>query len=230
MLRATGISKQFLRVRKGTNIFTAVEQTDFELQDGKFTVITGRSGSGKSTFLSMLSGILTPTTGKVEFGDKSLYELDDKALSKLRGEVFGFIPQGQSAIPSLTVLENVMLPYTLYGEGEDQREYALSLLEQFHILDLKDVMPSELSGGEMRRMAIARALIRKPAVVFADEPTGDLDDENTRLVFELLRKLADEKTSVLMVTHEAEAKQYADYLYHMDAGKLKAEASGSEGK
>lgn len=219
-LRAELVSKQFLRTAKGTNIFMALEETDFELVEGKLTVLTGRSGSGKSTLLSILSGILAPTTGKVFWGEQDLYEMEDEALSKLRNRSFGFVPQGSSAIRSLTVLENVLLPFTLYGEGEGMEKYAKELLDKMGILNLQNVMPNELSGGEMRRMAIARALIRRPEVVFADEPTGDLDDENTEMVFQLLKDMTRDGTSVLMVTHENEAKKYADYLYCMNAGKL----------
>ena len=113
-----------------------------------------------------------------------------------------------------------MLPFTLYDEGDDKMEYAEELMEKMDIIDLRNVMPNELSGGEMRRMAIARALIRKPAIVFADEPTGDLDDENTELVLKLFKDMTEAGTSVLLVTHENEAKNYADVLYHINAGKL----------
>ena len=220
ILKAEGISKQFLRASKGTNIFTAIEEMDFILSEGKLTMLNGRSGSGKSTLLNILSGILAPTKGKVLLDDNDLYEMPDEELSKLRNISFGFVPQGQSAIRSLTVLENIMLPFTLYDEGDDKMEYAEELMEKMDIIDLRNVMPNELSGGEMRRMAIARALIRKPAIVFADEPTGDLDDENTELVLKLFKDMTEAGTSVLLVTHENEAKNYADVLYHINAGKL----------
>ena len=228
VLKACAISKQFLRKGKGTNIFTAVNETDFELQEGQLAVLTGRSGSGKSTFLNMLSGVLEPTGGRVLVGEKDLYQLDDKERSELRNQFFGYIPQGQSAIMSLNVLENVLLPYTLYGKLTGTKEqsaeaYARELLERMGIADLAEAMPNELSGGEMRRMAIARALIRRPAVVFADEPTGDLDDENTKVVFELLRSIARDGAAVLLVTHENEAKRYADCLYRMSGGVLEEE-------
>lgn len=220
ILKAEGISKQFIRASKGTNVFTAIEETDFTLPEGKLTMLNGRSGSGKSTFLNILSGILAPTTGKVLLEDRDIYEMEDQELSKLRNISFGFVPQGQSAIRSLSVIENIMLPFTLYGEGGDQTGYAEELMEKMDIINLRNVMPNELSGGEMRRMAIARALIRKPAIVFADEPTGDLDDENTELVLKLFKDMAEEGTSVLLVTHENEAKNYADIIYHMSAGRI----------
>lgn len=220
ILRAEAVSKQFLREAKGTNIFTAVKETDFELAEGKLTVLTGRSGSGKSTLLNMLSGLLVPTSGTVWAGDKELYEMEDKALSRLRNQMFGFIPQGQSAIHSLNVMENVLLPFTLYGDGEGAEEYARQLLERMGIAELETAMPSELSGGELRRMAIARALVRKPAIVFADEPTGDLDDENTEIVFGMLKQETEQGASVLLVTHEKDADRYADEIYRMSGGVL----------
>lgn len=223
ILKAEGISKQFIRASKGTNVFTAIEETDFTLAEGKLTMLGGRSGSGKSTFLNILSGILEPTTGNVLLDDRNLYEMDDEELSKLRNLSFGFVPQGQSAIRSLSVIENILLPFTLYGEEAGKTEYAEELMEKMDIINLRNVMPNELSGGEMRRMAIARALIRKPAIVFADEPTGDLDDENTEMVLSLLKDMTGDGTSVLLVTHENEAKNYADILYHMNAGKLSLE-------
>lgn len=222
-LKAEGISKQFLRKGKANNVIDAVKETDFELEEGKLTVLTGRSGSGKSTLLNMLSGVLEPTGGRVLLGEQDLYQLEDKDRSEIRNRCFGYIPQGQSAIMSLNVLENILLPYTLYGEPTGSaEEYAKELLKRMGISDLAEAMPDELSGGEMRRMAIARALIKRPSVVFADEPTGDLDDENTGVVLELLKSIAKDGTAVLLVTHENEAKKYADRLYRMSGGVLES--------
>ena len=217
-VRAEQIAKEFLRERQGTNRFQAVKQTDFHLNGGEVAVMTGRSGSGKSTLLNMIAGLLVPTSGKIFIDDVDIYSLSDKELSKLRNTKIGVIPQGQTALHSLNVLENVCLPCTLYGE-EMPEAFAMELLERLDIADLRDVMPSELSGGEMRRMAIARALIKKPSVILADEPTGDLDDENTKIVFEFLKSIAKEQNSaVFIVTHENDGANYADKLYSMNAG------------
>ena len=151
-----------------------------------------------------------------------LYSLKDDALSALRNQCIGVIPQGQTGLHSLTVLENAKLPYTMYGETISD-EAALSLLEQLGIAELRDVYPSELSGGEMRRLSIARALMRRPGILLCDEPTGDLDDENTQLVLKLLREAADAGTAVLLVTHEREAASYADRIYRMERGLLSEE-------
>ena len=222
MLRTEGVSRNFFRRRGESNYFTAVQPVDFELVPGALTEVTGRSGSGKSTFLNLLAGLLAPTSGKVWLDDVDLYSLPDGKLSRLRNRRFGVIPQGQTALRSLTVLENVLLPCALFG-GELPADEARALLEQVGIADLADVKCGELSGGEMRRMAIARALIRRPDVLLADEPTGDLDDANTAGVLELLRGAARQGAAVLLVTHEAEARKYADVVYRMDAGRLTAE-------
>ncbi len=218
-LIAKGISKEYLRDKKSKKTFFAVGVTDFELAEGKFTEIVGRSGSGKSTFLNILAGVLTPSSGKLFIDDKDVYALDDRERSILRNSAVGVIPQGQTALKNLTVLENVLLPLTMYGEKDDDG-YALELLKKVGIDDLKDCYPAELSGGEMRRLAIARALIRKPGILLADEPTGDLDDENTINVLELLKSLTLDGVSVLMVTHDKEAEGYADEIYRMNVGQL----------
>ena len=216
---AKQITRQYFRPGKQRNVFTAVKETDFELPVGKLTEITGRSGSGKSTFLNMLAGLLVPTMGKIFYDDADIYAKSDEDLARFRNQNIGVIPQGQTGLASLTVLENVLLPAGMY-ESNVSDEEALSLLREVGIEDLKDAYPSELSGGELRRMSIARALIRKPQIIFADEPTGDLDDENTRIVLSLLRKIAGEGRSVLLVTHEKEAADYADRIYEMKDGML----------
>jgi putative ABC transport system ATP-binding protein len=230
ILSANAISKNFNRIRQNSNMFTAVSETTISLEPGNFYVVSGHSGSGKSTLLNMLSGLLAPTSGKVLLDDKDIYSLTDDELSKLRNQHMGFLPQGQTAIYSLNVLENVLVPYTLHGskakyekDYESASERALSLLEQTGIAQLADVMPSELSGGEIRRMAIARALIRKPAFIFADEPTGDLDRKNTQIILKLFRQLADQGTSVFLVSHDTEAFDYGDILYEMNNGILMEE-------
>ena len=219
-LCAEGIEKQFFRQRGESNYFSAVARTDFDLPEGQLTEVTGRSGSGKSTLLNMLSGLLAPTRGKVLLDGQDLYALPDRALSRLRSRKIGVIPQGQSALSSLTVLENVLLPASLYEKSAPPVDRAMALLRQMGIEALRDARPAELSGGELRRMAIARALINRPGILFCDEPTGDLDDENTRTVLTLLRQTAEEGVSVLLVTHEAEAAHYAHAIYKMDAGAL----------
>jgi len=220
-LHAEGISKEYLRenTAAGTNRFFAVRETDFTLEPGTVTVLTGRSGSGKTTLLHMLGGLSVPSSGKIWLGDTDLYALSDRARSALRNRQFGIIPQGQTALHSLTAGENILLPFYLSGDTPDFA-YAEELMQRLDIAALRDVKPAALSGGELRRVAIARALIRRPAVVLADEPTGDLDDENTQTVFRLLRETAGAGAAVLIVTHETDAGQYADCCRSMQAGML----------
>ena len=219
LLRAEGISRQFLRKRADSNVFWAVQETSITLREGAVTVLSGPSGSGKSTLLNMLCGILAPSTGRVLLDETDLYAMNDRSLSDFRGKHFGVIPQGQTALHALTVLENVLLPQTLRKEkGDVQR--AKALLEQMHIADLANVMPSELSGGEMRRMAVARALICEPEVVFADEPTADLDPENAQIVLKMLRSAAESGKSVFVITHDSDVVDIADVNCIMNNGQL----------
>ncbi len=219
-LIAQRISKQFSRITKNSSHFYAVQETDFALESGKLTILEGRSGSGKTTMLNMLSGLLAPTSGKIMLGNTDLVSLNDDELSHFRAEHFGVIPQGQSAIGSLTVFENIILPTTIYTNNSSAIEKADDLMKKLGIEHLRDTMPNELSGGEMRRMSIARALIHEPDVIFADEPTGDLDDENTQLVFSILRDIAHSGKAVLLITHEKDAENYADKVFHMSGGVL----------
>lgn len=222
LLKAEAVSKEFIRKRGESNVFEAVQKTDFTLAEKEFTILKGASGSGKSTLLNMLAGLLAPTKGRVTLDGTDLYALEDKERSVLRNVHFGVIPQGQTALHSFNVLENVLLPYTIYGEKITEKESgrALSLLERLQIADLKEVMPSELSGGELRRVCIARALVRDPEILLADEPTGDLDEENTAIIMNLFRECTKAGKSVLMVTHEKDIDSYADHLYHMKNGGL----------
>ena len=219
-LRAENISKKYYRPTKNASHLEAVKPLGFILEEGKVTEITGRSGSGKSTLLYMLAGLLKPDSGKVLLDDQDLYSLTDDQLSRLRNQKFGVIPQGQTGLFALTVLENVLAPVAIYGDTKNYEENAKKLLSMVGIENLGDSKMSELSGGEMRRMAIARALILDPEIIFADEPTDDLDDENTKAVLALLQKIARGGKSVLLVTHESMAEQYADIIYRMDAGRL----------
>ena len=220
-LVAQGATKRFFRKgREAAQWFDAVSQVDLELAAGELTVLMGRSGGGKSTLLNMLAGLLAPTEGKVLLEGRDLYALPDAELSQLRNARIGIVPQGQTPLHSLTVVQNVTLPYLMYRPDDGVEARALDALDSLGIRALADSYPSELSGGEMRRMAIARALVCDPAVVLADEPTSDLDDENTRVVLQTLRSVADAGAAVLVATHDAEARAFADRVLRIDGGKL----------
>ena len=224
-MEAAGIEKWYFRAGKTGNRFFAVQKTDLALEPGQVTVLTGRSGSGKTTLMHMMAGLLIPGSGQVLADGRDLYRLDDKTLSCFRNQHFGMIPQGADVLPELTVMENVMLPCGIFKDLKDRtyketREHAEKLLQDMNILQLSDVRAKELSGGERRRVCAARALAGMPEVVFADEPTSDLDDENMHAVLSLLRKAADAGAAVMIVTHDIEALDYADVKNRMDEGRL----------
>ena len=219
-LRAEKISQDFLRDSAREGYIVAVAETDLCLSSGTVTAVMGRSGSGKSTLLHILGGLLPPVTGKVLIGETDLYALPEDARAELRSSTLGIVPQQPMSLRALTVRENVLLSALLYGREQDVSAHADALMERLGIAPLAHVCPSELSGGELRRMMIARALAGVPQILLLDEPTGDLDEENTRSVLRLLRETADAGTAVLLVTHEREAAAYADAAYTMTAGKL----------
>lgn len=221
IIEATGLTKQFARARGGKRLFTAVHPLDIGLEERQLTLVSGHSGSGKSTLANMLAGILTPTAGHVRLDGTDLYSLRDEELSRLRNERIGLIPQGHTALRALTVLDNVLLPSILYAKAEAPVDRARELLAAVGLDDLADAAPTELSGGELRRMAIARALLMDPAIVLADEPTAGLDSANATAVLTLLRDAADRGTAVLVVSHEAEAQRFADRSYVMEDGHLR---------
>ena len=222
IIEATGLTKEFARARGGKRLFTAVHPLDIGLEERQLTVVSGHSGSGKSTLANMLAGILTPTAGHVRLDGTDLYSLRDEELSRLRNERIGLVPQGHTALRALTVLDNVLLPSILSSRDEAPAERARELLAAVGLDDLADAAPTELSGGELRRMAIARALLMDPAIVIADEPTAGLDSANATAVLTLLRDAADRAAAVLVVSHEAEAQRFADRSYVMEDGHLRA--------
>ena len=223
---ARGVQKWFFRGKGDSNRFFAVQETDLYLRPGKVTVLTGRSGSGKTTLLSMAGGLLKPDGGSIRADGTDLYAMDDEALSRFRNQHFGMIPQVSGALKSLNVMENILLAGGIYpASGEEDNtirraERAKSLMQRMNIGDLGGVYPEELSGGELRRVSVARALAGTPDVIFADEPTSDLDDENMDIVLKILRESADEGAAVLIVTHDREALAFADTALKMDGGRI----------
>ena len=223
MLRAENLSMRYFRKTGQANHFFAVQNANLTLRPGEVALLTGRSGSGKTTLLHALAGLLTPTEGRVWLDETDLYALPDADLSRLRNAKFGVILQGRSAVDTLTVLENVLLPQQLRGEKGNPDE-AMKWLDALGIADLCSARPAELSGGELRRMAIARALAGNPDIILADEPTGDLDDENTVAVLTLLRRTAvEDGKTVMLVTHDSEALPYGMRIYRMESGILRAD-------
>ncbi len=218
-ITAHNISKSYRRGKGIQGSVQVISDIDLSIESGKVYVIYGRSGSGKSTLLNILSGILSPSSGKVCYDGSDIYSINDRELSLLRCKEVGYIPQLHTAVGTLTVRENVLLPSAVIGEGKDISK-ADKLLEQLGLQQLCDVRANVLSGGELRRLSIARALINSPSVIFADEPTNDLDEETSHLVFEHLRKAADSGAAAVIVTHELFGRDKADVLLQMRQGKL----------
>jgi putative ABC transport system ATP-binding protein len=193
---------------------------------GQFAAIMGPSGSGKSTLMHLLAGLDRPTAGSVVVDGLELANLDDKALTRLRRDRLGFVFQAFNLVPVLTAEENILLPLTLAGKKPD-REWLDQLIAAVGLGDRLDHRPSELSGGQQQRVAVARALIHRPAVVFADEPTGNLDSQSSDEVLALLRQAVDEfGQTVVMVTHDAHAASIADRIVVLSDGRIVHDGGG----
>jgi putative ABC transport system ATP-binding protein len=193
---------------------------------GQFAAIMGPSGSGKSTLMHLLAGLDRPTAGSVVVDGKELANLDDKELTRLRRDRLGFVFQAYNLVPVLTAEENILLPLTLAGRKPDA-EWVRTLIDAVGLGDRLTHRPSELSGGQQQRVAVARALIHRPAVVFADEPTGNLDSHSSDEVLALLRQAADDfGQTVVMVTHDAHAASVADRIVVLNDGKIVHDGHG----
>ena len=205
---------------KKDNIVKAVDGISLEVENGKFTAIIGTSGSGKSTLLHCLAGLDKPTSGEVILANKNIYSLNDDELSRIRRQEFGFIFQSFNLIPVLNVYDNIILPIQLDGKKED-KEYIVNIIKKVGLEDQLKKFPNELSGGQQQRVAIARALSNKPAVIFADEPTGNLDSKNTEEVMSLLRSTVSElNQTLLMITHDENIAKEADRIITISDGKI----------
>ncbi|MDR1901021.1 MAG: ABC transporter ATP-binding protein [Treponema sp.] len=217
LLEIAALTKEYKRNKLP---FYAVKDANLSIDTGDFVSIIGRSGSGKTTLLSMAAGLLKPTSGAVTLEGSNIFSLSDEEMSFLRNTKIAYIPQGMSLLPNLTVLDNVRLPFYLSKQEGDAAEKALSLLEQVGIVRLAGDYPKQLSGGEQRRVSIARALINDPALLIADEPTGDLDTETTAEIMQLFGLIAQNGTAILLVTHEPDMVSYGNRVYVMNAGTL----------
>jgi len=220
LLKTKSLSKSFAR---GKNSFFAVKDVDFSISASDFVFIVGRSGSGKTTFLNLISGILDPTQGQVFFEGEDILSMSDTAKSFYRNESIGFVPQSLAYLPNLSVFDNVRVPFFLFNRDGDSEGRALSLLELMDIAHLKNEMPQNLSGGEIKRMLIARALMNSPKLLIADEPTANLDKETSETVMNLIKSVNKLGTAVLIVTHDSEILDENSTIYKMDAGELKRE-------
>ena len=205
---------------KDSNLVKALNDVSLEIEPGKFMAVVGTSGSGKSTLLHCLAGLDKPTDGEVMLGGKNIYRLNDDELSKIRRQEFGFIFQSFNLIPVLNVYDNIILPIQLDGKKEDKK-YIMDIIKKVGLENQLKKFPNELSGGQQQRVAIARALSNKPAVIFADEPTGNLDSKTTEEVMRLLRNTVSELNQTLvMITHDENIAKQADRVITINDGKI----------
>ena len=217
ILEVKNISKKFIRGDRG---FYALEDVSFSVDKSELVYIKGKSGSGKSTLLNLIAGLLRPDSGSVNFNgvDKSTYS--DENISEYRNVSIGYVPQSLGTLPNLTIAENVELPFHIYKKQDSARERALMLLDKMHILELKDEFPRSLSGGELKRVLLARALMNEPKLIITDELTSDLDSATTKDIMKILYDIHESGTTLIMVTHDDDIIRDKDRVIHMEAGKL----------
>lgn len=221
--------KNQIRLNKVTKVYedriggiTALKNADIVFNSGEFVSIVGKSGSGKSTLLNMVSCIDRPTSGSIYFGEVALHKLKEAELTRWRGKNIGIVFQFFQLIPTLTVLENIMLPMDFNNTYpvKERKVVAMKLLEKVGIADYANKLPIELSGGQQQRVAIVRALANNPPFLIADEPTGNLDSQNAESIIALFRSLAKEGVSVIMVTHNKELAECTDRIITIQDGNI----------
>lgn len=222
-------SHQHLECRNLSKLYTvdrqvvkAVDQVDLSVQSGEFITILGHSGSGKTTLLSVIGGLIKADEGEVVFNGRNPWEGSDRQTSQVRNSSIGFIFQFASLIPTLTALENVLLPLSFDDKQENGRQKAMQLLEQVGLADKQAIFPGRLSGGQQRRIAIARAFINDPEIILADEPTGDLDEETEAEILSLFHEKNKAGTTFVVVTHNRylHLSQPDVRVFQMNYGKL----------
>lgn len=224
LLKTKNLCKSFANEGNQNHV---LDNVDLEIYEGDFTVIMGSSGSGKSTLLYSISGMDMPTSGKVFYREEEITGLSEKKLAKLRSLEFGFIFQQVHLVSNLSLLENILVPGYMdkTKQAAGVKERANELLKQMDIFTAKDRLPSQVSGGEAQRAAIARAVMNEPGIVFADEPTGALNRRNTENVLSLLSDINAKGQSILMVTHDVRAALRGNRILYLEDGKVCGEMS-----
>ena len=215
MIKLEGLCKTY-----GEN--NVLKNIDLEINKGEFLMITGTSGCGKTSLMNILGLMDTKTSWKYYFNGEDIDTIDEVQKSKIRNTLFGFVFQSFNLINDFTVIENIEMPMGIYGINKSERKERVdTLLKKFDISDKGQSLTSQLSGGQKQRVAIARAISNNPSVIFADEPTGNLDENNTQTVLNIFRKLNQDGITIVMITHDRELLKYADRVVELDYGKIK---------
>lgn len=217
IVKAENLSRVFLRNKSS---FYAVDHVNLKIDEKELVTIMGQSGSGKSTLFHMLTGILKPTEGDISILGHQINKMSDKELAMLRGSELGYIMQGQNLLQNLTVWENILLPVSLGKKRKIDQERIVYLTDLLGISELMKEYPANLSGGEQRRVSIARTFVLNPRIVIADEPTSSLDMENSEIIMRYFKKMSGEGTTILVSTHDKGFVNYADRCLWMEKGKL----------
>ena len=215
MLSVKKLTKSFNRQNQH---FDAVHEVDFSIKGGDFCALTGPSGCGKSTFFHLICGITKADGGEIIFDEKDICKMNDKELAAIRAEKISYVLQGDSLLPNFTVLENVCLPHKLCGCKKELEARAMELLKDFGLENMANDYPSNLSGGERRRVAIARAFVHDPKLIVADEPTSDLDEENTAMIISFFEQQAKQGKAILISTHDLSCLRPSMTRYRMEKG------------
>ena len=218
LIQIHDLGKQYL---SGDTLVDAINGMNLAIDDGDFIAVMGQSGSGKSTLLSILGGLNHPTRGEVYVDSLDLYALTAEQRADFRSEYLGFIFQSFQLVPYLTVLENVTLPMAVTGRKQKiKKQMALEVIERVGLIEKAGRLPDQLSGGEQERVAIARAIVNKPPIILADEPTGNLDTHTANEIMLLLKSLNEEGHTIIVVTHNPDVETYASRCVNVRDGKL----------
>lgn len=226
MIELRSVTKTY-ELGKDKAAVTAVRDLDLVVDGGEFVVVTGRSGSGKTTLLNLIAGLTRPTAGQVLVAGLELWRLPDRQQSAIRNQKIGFIFQFPSLMPSLTALENVILP-TMATKGAydpEVRRRAINLLEEVDLVHKRDALPRQLSAGQQQRVVIARSLINRPELLLADEPTSNLDEQTEHEIMALIQRIhAQRNMTIVLVTHSFELRRYGTQSVRMAAGQIEAQS------
>lgn len=226
MIRIENVIKTY---EMGENSVQALRGVSFTIQQGEFVSIMGPSGSGKSTCMNMIGCLDRPTSGIVEINEKETAKMTEKDLATLRNKTIGFVFQQYHLLPSMTVLENVMLPLRYQGiEKNLRKQMAINALEKVGLENRKSHRPHELSGGQKQRVAIARAMVTNPKIILADEPTGALDSETGKQVLDMFRQINSTGTTIILVTHDPEIGASTNRCIKIFDGKIKSDSLNTE--